>query len=160
MSLSKFIILDEFTNHATNALTKLVCRSTQWYPYPSQQINCLIVMPIMLQQPGWLCQCMASTAHLVHWLGFYPCIHHALCMSMTISLAPYYLSPTDQKYHALQKQSCYVSKVFGYYNYVTIINMKILWMLGWKKGAETWSDTWVFLLVSHKMFIQAPHCLN
>ena len=84
LSLSKFIILNEFNNHATNALTKLVCRSTQWYPYPSQQFNCLIVMPIMLQQPGWLCQCMASTAHLVHSLGFYPCIHHALCVSLHV----------------------------------------------------------------------------
>ena len=30
-----------------------------------------------------------------------------------------------------QKQSCYVNKVFGYYNYVTILIMR---MQGWKKS--------------------------
>jgi len=52
----------------------------------------------------------------------------------------------------MQKQMCYFSKVFGYYNCVTIFTTHILWMQWCKRVHAVGTDTWINFTCSHKMF--------
>ena len=63
---------------------------------------------------------------------------------ITIRHCPH-LHQYTQRGTSLQKQSCCFSKVFGYYNCVTILTMQILWRQ-WELIIE------LTLLASHKMF--------
>ena len=62
--------------------------------------------------------------------------------------------------HTLQKQMCYFSKLFGYYNCVTILTMQILCMHWCKRIHVMGADTWINFTCLPQNVLQALDSLN